>query len=1552
MKKISIKFLLKVIVLAILMLIVNKANVVLASNEGRSNNQFCYLSDIKYIPSQSSVGWGSITLDKNLDSKFNKGLITLNVEGEKRQFLKGIAAHATSTVVYDIGEYNYDFFTSYIGVDESRGNAGNGVKFAIYTSIDGENWDLKTPASPQVMKGSSNAQFVKIDIKGAKYLKLYAHNNGNADGDHSVYANAKLIKEGYEESDNKPVDFIKTVEEYDEIIKTYDGQEISGDYELAILQREFVKNVEYDLLQLFVSLGDKYEETISWLFNDVSNLRLYILGGAPEGGSYYNSLTELSRLYHEYKEDFTNTEKLNNTWEPNLTYGELYKKMAISLSLTHSQNVGLWMQSGAEENKSDALRRYAIYKYIHKNGKFRVNEKIDYTPWFESLNVEEMRFIMNNAIDDEEILWLNEYVQSKIVTTGNSNWITPHPHIAYVWPNYGNPVYYAEENKDYFNELFSVNGVGLFDLRYTIPGGKNIPNYTISVTRGTADYKLYKVWMNFRNKFGTGCVCGGISKSGSNIRTTHGIPATVIGQPGHAALLYYSKDAQGRGYWNIDNDVSGWTLSEKSERMLLGWGNASYSRGYSVVYMALAQEVLNDYENFEKCEKMVKLANSYESNLEKQEEIYRKALEIQPINIDAWYGLINVYNKNENKTEDQYFELAKELAENLKYFPLPMQHLTNLIKPKLTSIENSYKFTLLQTRILTEGAATPNNTAESYTVYQPSLTRLEANYLLGKLDKTIATFSFDGEDAGKIVLSERFNGNGVRWDYAITRKKDGEGNDTAEKIWKEVSFTAEEEHKWQLTPEEIASITAENDIYVHIVGVNYDEENLYKIDIQESNLGSNLYANDWENKLIGATGTMQWKLNEADEWTTYSEEEPDLTGDKTLIVRMGATGVYLASKTSVTYNFTTNNEPDTRKYIPISHLSVNAVSTEATAQKRFATNTIDGNINTSWHSAWNGSDTDKFIVIKLDEAKSLSGLDYIPAPGGNGKILSAQILLSRDGENWDEVVSGTDWTYANSNDTTMKSIDFEPAKVQYIKIVGKRTQSASSSQSFMTAAMFNLYEDTTLKTLANFSFNGENAGEIILEDEFKGSNWKYSIDSGNTWKNVNEDSCKLTDEELNKINENDKIKILVDGNSKEYIINIKEGTVPERAYLNDLENRPIGLANIENLEWKYADDSNWISYQEQEPLATGNKLLLVRRKAKGIHTASQAIEYQFTDDNQPETEKYIPIKHLSVTDCSSESPDRGEPKEYAIDGNINTMWHTSHTATDDPRFIVIKLDEPRYISKLQYAVKTGYAYGVIKDAVISTSMDGENWEEAVVVKDLYNPSDKDELISTEGIKDILFGEAKEALYIKLQCTKSCDYVNGSKDGVPYDYFLAATMINLFEDATKRPEEPDNPENPDNPDNPGKPDNPGTDIEQGELFFKSKYNTVKKDENSYLYKINPQTELVDFIANCETNENATITMYKQNGEELGEDEIVGTGMVLVIKLDEEEIRLTISVIGDTDGNGEVTPTDLADAIQKALGEDNLNVEQILAVDVDNNGEVTPTDLAEMIKLTLE
>lgn len=1027
-----------------------------------NTDMYRYLSDIEYIKEQSSVGWGSIQLDQNINTSINNGLITVIIDGKKTSFMKGVVAHATSTMVYDLSSFNYDYFTAYLGVDQSVGTNGNGVKFAIYTSKDGENWDLKTEEKPPVLKGNSNAILVKIDIKDVKYLKLYAHNNGNDSSDHAVYADAKLIKEGYVE-DNSTVDFIKTIEEYDRIIKSKNISEQLSTNELTILQREFVNNVGYDLLQSFVKYNDDNKAAISWLMNNLDVLRYYILGGNPDGGSYYKSIIQLTRLYNEYKEDFTNTELLNNKWHPNMTYGDLYKKMAITLSLTHSQTVGLWMQSSRVENQSDALKRYAIYKYLHKNEKLKASDKLDFTPWFEALEVEEMRFIMNNAIDDEEILWLNAYVKTKIMEEPGKAWLTPHPHMAYVWPNYSNPVYYDENNKDYFNELFAVkdekiseNKIGLFDLKYTIPGGKNNPTYDITITRSTTDNKLYKVWMNFRNKFGTGAVCGGISKSGSNIRATHGIPATVIGQPGHAALLFYSKDENGKGYWGIDNDVSGWTLSEKGERMLLGWGNASYTRGsYQVVYMLLAQEVLNDYETFVKSKEMVILGNSYKGDLVKQEEIYRKALEIQPLNIDAWYELINVYNESEKKTEEEYYNLAEELAEKLKYYPLPMYQLTNLIKPKLTSIENSYRFTLLQTRILTEASVVPNNTAEQYSVYQPSITRLEANYLLGKIDNSIASFSFDGEDAGKIVLSNRFDGNGIRWDYSLDGKK----------TWKEVSFSAEEEHKLTLSQKELDSITAENDIYVHIVGVNYEEKNLYQIDIKKQEAPTTIYNNDLENKVIGATDVMEWRIisnqttrsTNNNAWTSFKDKQPDLTGNKTIEVRIGKTGVYLESE-SVTLKYTKDVVNKKQKYIPISHLSIDSVSTEATGQGRYAKNAIDGNYNTNWHSAWNGSDQDKYITIKIDEPIFLSALDYVPAGGGNGKILEGQILGSLDGTTYQEIGRVT-W----ANNEEVKTIQFkQPTKVQYIKIVGVKTSTAGGG-SFMAARMFNLYEDETMK---------------------------------------------------------------------------------------------------------------------------------------------------------------------------------------------------------------------------------------------------------------------------------------------------------------------------------------------------------------------------------------------------------------------------------------------------------------------------------------------------------
>ncbi len=1341
-----------------------------------------YLSDINYIANQSYAGWDKIRYDEIEKN----GKISVRIENNVFTFEKGIWAHASSQVTYDISNYNYKYFTAFVGMNVTGG--GNGVTYSIYTSTDGKNWG--EAKFKEVKKPRDNATAVKIDIEGANYLRLCAKaigGNGNA---HSVYADAKLVNDVNEESN------FMSVSDYNNIIKErFPNQtEITPELEVLLLKRELMKRMGTYTLNSIYNQSQENKDTLDWMLNNPSVLRHFIMGGQPENSSYLNAFNQLSRIYNANKADFSNRTVTKYGTE----LADLYTRMAIAMALTHDGSpFGLWIDS-SPENLSDALNRYQIYKQMHKNGNFVVlrNEdgspklgangapQLDVTEWFEKYNVEEMRYIFNNQSDDEEVLWLNEYTQSFIDKYPNEygKYLSPHPYMDYRTENLNQPEFYNPALKDAWDEDFH----GIFS------------KYNISYRPAAAGRSsLKKIWMFLRNKQGvlTGAVCGGISKIGSTTRAVHGIPAVVIGQPGHAAILYYWQDANGKGYWNIDNDVSGWTASERGERLPLGWGNANsnYARGsHQVVYLALSQEALNDYDNLVKSEELLMLGDVNSSKTE-QEKMYRKALETQSINFDAWLNLVNLYLGDDTKTEEDYYNLAHDIGENLKYYPLPMYQLTNLLKPKLTSVESSYKFTLLQTRILTEASVTPNNTADNYYVQQPSLTRLEANFLLGKLDSSIATFSFDGEDAGKIVLSSRFDGNGVRWDYAIK----GKG---ANGVWdvgdfKEVSFSADEEHKLQLTKEEIASITSENDIYIHIVGVNYAEENIYKIDINESRgLPATLFASDLENKVLGAVDTIEWKYNEKDNWTTYKSKQPDLTGNKTVILRMGATGTYLASKENLTFTFTKDAVNNKRKYIPVEHLALEAVSSEATSasQQGNATNALDANYNTRWHSAWNGSDTQRFITVKLDQPYNISAVEFVPAGGGNGKIYDGTIWGSMDGENWTILTQSKNLTYTNAADTVedamanIKSFDIaEPQRVQYVKIVADRTNG-----NWFTARAFNFYEDTTIKNVASFSFDGTKAGTISLFDDYKNKNWKYSIDGGVTWKNVSENSHKLTQTELSKINQKSNIKIVLDGDKSEYVIKIKKGETPVKdGYLNDLENRPIGISNRSKLEWRISGQETWTSYSEKEPNVQGNKTLYVRTKATGLCIASDSIEYEFTEDNQPLTKKYIPIKHLSIAGFSNTTvPSRGEEAEYAIDGDARTMWHTNRTTTTmgDPRWIIIKLDEPKYISKLQYVKKDKYLYGILKDGIISTSMDGENWEEVVTFSNLFDATTLDELSNSDNVKDINFKASRRAQYVKLELTKSMDSLHGNRDGKPMDYFFSASMINLYEDKTKAP----------------------------------------------------------------------------------------------------------------------------------------------------------------------
>lgn len=1101
-----------------------------------------YLSDINYVANKSFTKWGSILKDKAGDGK----KISVKIEGSFYEFDKGMWAHANSTLVYDISSYNYKYFTTYMGLNVSAASSSNGVKFYVYTSNDGVKWDLRTEENPEVSKPGGNSRFVQIELNGAKYLKLEALDNGGNGNDHSVYADAKLTNE---EADNSNA--VNSVEYYDELLKTkFQNATLDNkEYELALLQREFVSNVGQYALKRFFEGGLDNQKAFDWLFKNVDNLRMYISGGAPDG-SYMNSLTVLSELYKKYSSDLENKTLLNNKWDPSLTYGDLYKKMMISLSLTHSTQVSLWMQPGEPENQSNAVKRYEIYKDMHEKGMFKVSTTIDYTPLFEALHVEEMRFVLNNIIDDEEIIWLYDYTQKRIKANPGreETFLTPHPYMKYIWPDYAREDFHDESLKEQWDTKYE----GVFS------------KYDITFRSG-----LYKLWMNLEN----GAVCGGISKIGSNIRGVHGIPSSVISQPGHAALIYYRKLDDGRGYWTIDNDVSGWALSGKTERlslrMPLGWGDQEYIKNSSqnawvLTYVLLAQAALNDFDNYQESLETLILADVYKDDPKKQEQIYRDVLDIEPLNIDAWYGLIELY-RQEKKSEQDFYELGQDIIEALKYYPLPMYHLVEEISKNLTSPEYSFKFTLDETRALTEASK-----ATSADSIQASAVKAEANYLLGVFDSSLATFSFDGDDANKIILSSKYDDNGLSLEYSLDNKK----------TWKQLSFTANEEHSILLSDTEIKSITAENDIYVHIVGTNRDDENnLYKIDITSQEIADDdLYANDLENRIIGINSNMEWRLKGSTKWTSYATESPDLTGEKTVEVRIAANGTKLVSE-SKEYHFTTDSVNLERKYIPIYRLSIADVSTEATGNQGNAIYSIDGNINTRWHSAWNGSDHDKFIVIKFDKPVALSAIEYQPAGGGNGKILTGQILGSLDGETFEEITTVT-W----ENNETLKSADFdEAALVQYVKIVGVNTSSASSL-SFMSAKMFNFYEDATKlpqEPTAEIAYSTISPTNQNVVARLVNANTKIKITNNNgsdsytftkngefTFEYVDENGLKGTS--TAKVDWIDKVapvaKVSYKKINKEVIVTFD---VNENVYILDAKNKKVNRIETEDGKAKY-----------------------------------------------------------------------------------------------------------------------------------------------------------------------------------------------------------------------------------------------------------------------------------------------------------------------------------------------------------------------------------------------
>ena len=990
----------------------NNINQKLTFSDTNKENQVVYLSDIPY--SKAQVAWGNVSLDKTQDN----AAFSMLLNGSTTVIKKGIWAHATSTLEYDISNYkDYAYFTVYYGLNSTSGNKGNGVKFYIYTSEDGKTWTLRTEENPTAIKSSNNAVYAKIDIRDANYIKLYANDNGSNANDHAVWGDAKLVTEDY--NDN----VMTTVEEFDEIIKeNYDRGVIKDELKLTLLQRDFIKRVGQYQLRVFLEEDSKNKETLEWFLNNEEALRLWTVGGTPNG-TYLRALEVLSEVYHAHKEDLEN----ENLTDNGTKYKDLYLKMMLSLSLSHSTNIGLWI--GGANKLSDAVTRYEIYKQMHLDNKLGSNAM------FESYTIEEMRAVMFTNIDDEEILWLRDYSEKKFSNLVDR--FNPFKYINYTTSySYYRPQYYTQENYAKWDEKYELS------------------KYNITYQSGAP-----KLWIVFEE----GSVCGGLSKTAANLYGVWGYPAKVLGQPAHAAYAYLYNAGGGNYAWQLSYNVSStaWAATDGGGRMPNGWGNG-WSSGAAKrgSYHFLSQQAQNEYDKYEKAELILLQADIFKDDREKLEQIYRDALAEEIINFDAWVGMISLYNTDTSKSEEDRISLAEEIAEVMTYHPLPMYDLTKLIK--ITSPEYTSKMLMLQDQTLHKATkATSANT-----LYHKEVP-IVANAILGVVDSSIANFSFNGANAGKITLSKQLQSAQVTWSYSL------DGGNT----WKECY-----EHSTQLTDEEIASINVDNDIKIHISGLPMTDANIYTIDITKRTFPSGVISiNDEENRIMNATSDMEWTLDPEGEWNSFADTNPIFNGDKKVYVRVTAAGTQVASD-PVYFTFKENNSDDTKWYIQSKNLEVVEVNGSKSGSW---SNMLDGNINTYWRSAEGRMPA--YVTIKLDEPRYISGLDYVPDKSAlylgfipYGRAQNVNIYVSMDGTNWE--LAGSKNNLGDNNN--LKHIDLpEPKKALYVKF--ECTAAYSGPINSLTVSVLKLYENVivneTPRAEVNYNITNPTNKDVTAE---------------------------------------------------------------------------------------------------------------------------------------------------------------------------------------------------------------------------------------------------------------------------------------------------------------------------------------------------------------------------------------------------------------------------------------------------------------------------------------
>ncbi len=1255
-----------------------------------ADSSYKYLSDIQeaYV----KVGYGTFKKNKNESNE----MISLMIEHQRTYSMNALYAHAPSSIIYNLHDYtNFDMFSAYVGVDASRGNAGN-VVFHIYgskaDSYEKNEWKLLK--SSNALKGNSEAEKITASVEGYHWLKLEASPNGDNSSDHAVYFDAMIYDSKNYDSSKKPtVNWIKTVEEYDADLQKETDENIvkNKELKLKLLQRTLVKRVGYPILQAFVNKNERNMDFFSWLFNNEDNLEEYLLGGTPEGYNYLQALTVFEELYFEHKEDLNDE---NN--------GATYKKMMMAISLAYGSDVNFWQTANKPvepvRTPSYPLKRYEVLKQLLNDGYTYDGVSTQFEKdIFKNLEIEEMRWVVNNRISDEEIPWLNWYTQktkSGQTQYGPEGYKNPYNYIYYDggfrW-KYEDPEYYKKDSTYCATEDSSNFHKSQTDKGYKRGASCNekygLKNFKIE-TGEKAPLRLWTIWEEDG-------VCGSLAGTGSNIEMAYGVPSSLVSQPGHAAYFVSSlkETADGKKVriWNIGNAAAGWARSYKGERMLLDWGSKTYKwvDTNNAAYILIAQRALDEFDKYKEAF-IYNLIADVRTDIKAKINAYERALQVQNYNVDSWYGLIQTLLQDESTTDNNYYEVAQKIMTNLKEFPLPMYDLLKLFNLHIK--DNLVAYSSLLDKTLTEQSKFTEKDSLQYGAINDI-----AKYLLGiKENNDIATFSFDGKNAGFLMLAGTAKENKMPFEYTLNYEYDAEHKKISENTkWIEVTDGS---IKVDLR-DQIKNMDETKDIVVHLLSTSRDSKieteedikNLFFIDLTEGENSKNIYQNINEQRFAGIDENVaEWTMLDTDEkledffncmykatteynsldWHKFNEELPKFTkeGGEMIAIRNGYTKTYFPSEPSILF-MEPIAESNDYSYVPFSRQTV---TTSSSLNEGDEAKLVDRGRDTYWTSAKGDEHAD--VTIALKNSIQFSKLEYFPGIVSDlGIMTKAKIEVSVDGKKWDVVADEVSW--AKNNDVKTY-IPTKPVRARYIKITA-----LDSTYDYVCAAMFNIYENKSesyidVNTLdISYVTNGHTytGSEIRPSVTVKDGNKElvldehYSLDYKD---NVEAGKGKITLIGLGAYDGEKELEFDI-GKAKAPVINIAEGICVDKTK-NTVGD--IGLPK----GWHWKDSNLQLNVGENTAIAvyydtknyeeTEVEIKIVKEKGSRpkINITQKNYSFELTGEEQKTLEKFK--ETITISDEEDEDISIENTEKVSINSDINWQeagtYHIVVTVTD------------------------------------------------------------------------------------------------------------------------------------------------------------------------------------------------------------------------------------------------------------------------------------------------